>query len=354
MNRACLVVAVLITVSCEGDRPSPLPRSPTGPTGPMEPPAPRAPVITDFAVQELPPRIGPGESARVQAIARFSDGSERDVAAEATWTSTQPTIATVEAGVVTGRALGRVTIQARYESRTSTLEMVIQPAGTFSLFGLITEPGPVTVDAATVALEESPNQVTSDRYGHFELFGVSGRVTVRASKPGYRDDRRRLTVTEDQGLELQIRPLMAPTSIAGNYRVTLAISPSCAIVPDDQKARTYTAVIEQTGAFIQIRLGDANFGVDQPRNTFQGKVTGSTVTFEWGEPYYYYYYHYGGIQEILPGGQILTIFGQMQTQSAQTMSGNLVGMFSLRENNNRTRTRTCSTSDSTVVFTRTR
>ena len=50
--------------------------------------------------------------AQVKAVARFTDGSERDVTAEARWTSSQPQIATVDAGVITGHALGRTGIRA--------------------------------------------------------------------------------------------------------------------------------------------------------------------------------------------------------------------------------------------------
>ena len=140
---------------------------------------------------------------------------------------------------------------------------MIKPEGTFVLSGNITEPGPVNIGMATVAVLGGPlNQVTANSFGFYELFGVSGTLTLRVSKPGYRDETRTLTVTQDQTLDVQIRPISAPTNVAGIYSVTLTISPSCSIVPDDQKTRTYTATIGQDMARLDVQLGDANFVAD--------------------------------------------------------------------------------------------
>ena len=291
----------------------------------------------------------------VKAVARFSDGSERDVTADARWTSTQPEIATVDAGVITGQALGRTLIRVTYLSRSASLAMLIKPEGTFILQGSITEPGPVNVGTATVAVLSGPSQrqVTADSSGFYELIGVTGMLTLRVSKPGYRDETRTLSVTQDQTFDVQIRPISAPTSVAGTYGVRLTISPSCSIVPNDQKTRTYTATIAQDMARLSVKLGDANFvaGPNGEMNSFTGTVFGSTVTFNWGDGGYYYYYYDGTsqVQETLQGGQILGIWGKLVVAAGQTLSGNLVGGFSFRDGN---RTSRCSATDNSVVFTR--
>jgi hypothetical protein len=139
--------------------------------------------------------------------------------------------------------------------------------------------------------------------------------------------------------------------VAGIYPLTLTISPSCAIVPNDQKTRTYTAAIGQNEALLRIELGDANFVTSggRARNAFSGRVFGNMVTFDWGNGYYAFYYG-ADVQEILPGGQILGIWGSMTTSaSAQTIAGTLVGGFTFREGNS---TRGCSAADTQVVFTR--
>jgi hypothetical protein len=342
MNRACLaVISVLITVSCGGDKPLPVPTTPTA-----------TPVLTSFLIQGPAPTVGPGQMAQLRAVARYSDGSERDVRTDAIWTSSQPQIATVDAGVIAGQALGRVVIRATYMSRSASLTVVVKPEGTFILTGNITEPGPVSVGSATVTVLGGPmNQVTANSFGFYEVFGVSGTVTLRVSKPGYRDETRTLTVTQDQRVDFGIRPISGPTPVAGIYRLTLTISPSCALVPDDQKTRIYTAAIGQEEARLRIQLGDANFVPDRgaEKNIFNGKVVGSTVTFDWGDGYYAFYYG-TSVQEILPGGRILGIWGTMVAPAAtQTISGTLVGGFTIREGN---RTDGCSASDNRVVFTR--
>ena len=346
MNRAYLVsIAVLIAAACEGDTKLPGPTTPT--------PTPE-PSLASLVIQG-PLTVGPRQTAQLKAVARFSDGSERDVTPDARWTSSQAAIATVDAGVIMGQALGRAQIRATYVSRSASLSMVIKPEGTFVLAGNITEPGPVNIGMATVAvLGGTLNQVTANSQGFYELFGVSGTLSLRVSKPGYRDETRTLSVTQDQTFDVQIRPISSPTRVAGTYSVILTISPSCSIVPDDQKTRTYTATIAQDMARVTVQLGDAKFVAESGRekNSFNGTVFGSTVTFDWGDgSFYYYYYNLYHVQEILPGGQILGIWGKLVAPAAPTISGNLVGGFSFRAGTGG-RTSTCSATDNTVVFTR--
>ena len=71
MKRACLaVISVLMAVACGGDE-----SVPTTPTV----------NAFSFAIQGPPPTVGPGQMAQLKAVARSTDGSERDVTAEARW-----------------------------------------------------------------------------------------------------------------------------------------------------------------------------------------------------------------------------------------------------------------------------
>ena len=341
MSRTRVTLAcILIALACGSDK-SPIPTGST-PTA----------FVSSFVIQGPTPTIGPGETGQVKAVARFSDGTERDVTADAVWSSTQAQIATVEGGLITGRALGRTSIRATYQSRNAVLNIVIRPAGTFIVNGTVREPGPLNVDAATVTVVGSPaGPVTTNFSGFYELFGVVGTVTIRVSKAGYLDLTTTVTVTGDQRLDLDITPAVNPTNVAGAYGVTLTISPACNAVPDEHKKRTYTATIQQTGARLQIQLSDAKFVPERPpaeKNRFEGKVVGNTVTFDLGDSYSVFYY--GAIvQEVLPDGQILGIWGTMTTPAAPMMAGNLVGGFVFGQNN---RGPGCSTSDSRLVFTR--
>ena len=124
-------------------------------------------------------------------------------------------------------------------------------------------------------------------------------------------------------------------------------------MPDDLKTRTYTATIGQDMAKVTVRLGGAKFVVESgmEKNSFNGTVFGSTVTFDWGQgSFYYYSYNIYHVQEILPDGQILGIWGKLVAQAAQTISGNLVGGFNISGGNG-ARNRPCSATDNRVVFT---
>jgi len=344
MTRVCLVVTCLVVaVACGGDKSSPVPTFPSSST--------RTAIVSTLAFQGPAPVIGPGETGQVKLLARFSDGSERDVTADATWASTQPQIATVEPGVIKGVALGRTTIRATYMNRNASLNLVIQPAGTFIVSGNITEPVLVVVPIATVtALSGGADLATTTSFGTYELFGISGTVTLRVSSPGYVTETKTLTVTQNVRVDVEIKPVVAPASVGGTYSMTLTISPSCSIVPADQRTRTYTATITQNSAQLSIRLSGANFvrsGAVE-KSSFGGKISGSAMTLDFGDGYYVFYY--GAIvQEMLPGGQILGIWGTMRATAGATMSGDLAGGFTYRENN---RTAGCSASDNRLTFTR--
>jgi hypothetical protein len=123
----------------------------------------------------------------------------------------------------------------------------------------------------------------------------------------------------------------------------LTISPSCSVVPDDLKSRTYTATITQDKARIGVELSDANFS-SSINSRFSGRVSGSTLTFEISDPYYYS----PRVLEIVSANQVLGIWGTMVAPTTQPISGNLVGGFTFPNPGSRG----CSASDSRLVFTR--
>ena len=350
MKRACLAaISILVVVACGSDSqfiPSPY----TGPTDPTTPVIPANLLSVTFSPSA--PTVGPGETSQIKAIGHFSNQPDRDVTSEATWTSSQPQIATVGAGQLTGVALGRVQIRATYGGRVASANLVIEPPGTFVLNGNITEPGPLAVGAATVSIvNDPPHQATANTSGFYELFGVSGTVTLRVSKQGYADQNVTVTVMQDQKLDVQIRPLAAPIAIAGTYRMTLTISPSCTAVPDDIKTRIYTALMAQDGPLVKVALSDANFG-SGGRNAFNGTVSGSTVTFQLGKLYGFYYYYGPTVRELLPDGQTLGIWGAMVATSSSpslSLTGNLTGGFTYQAGRT---TQSCTSATNGVVFTR--
>lgn len=340
MKRASLIaVSFLVTIGCNGDKVSTAPTAPTTPS---------IGLLLSPSVRTIPP----GQTAHLIATANYSDGSAKDVTSQATWTSSQPNVAVVSAGTVTGVALGSVVIRVNFERWSASMTIVIEPNGTFSLTGKVTEPGGVAVNGAAVEVVSGPpNQVTTNNGGFYQLFGVGGTANVRVSKTDYFDELRTVTMSADRTLDVEITPRAVPTDVAGTYRATFTASASCASPPADLKTRTYTARIDQDGARLLITLSGASFVT--MKNTFQGNVFGNTVTFNIGSDGFYDYAYYGAtIRELLPSGQILGILGTMTaTATPQTISGPVSGRFTVTLKTDGFVT-SCSQNDNRVVFTR--
>jgi hypothetical protein len=343
MKRTPLVaVSFLLTFGCNGDT---VPTSP--PTTPVVPVATSVSVSLSPIVQTIPP----GQTARLTATARYTDGSTKDVTSQATWTSSQVNVATVSGGAITGIALGRTTIRVNFERWSTSMTIVIAPDGTFILTGKVTEAGGIAVGGATVErIDGVPNQVITNSAGAYEVFGIGGTAILRFGKTGYFDERRSVTMSANQSLDVEMTPRVAPASVAGTYRVTFTASASCKALPADLRTRTYTARIDQDAASLRVTLSDASFvGI---RNTFVGKVYGDSVTFDVGVGDFYYIYYGGVIQERLPSNQILSIFGPITASVApSSISGTFVGGFALSTSGSG-RPTSCSANDNQVVFTR--
>jgi hypothetical protein len=343
MKRASLIAAsFLLTLACNGDK---VPTTPA--TTPSIPPVTSVGISVSPLVQTIPP----GQTVRLIATARYSDGSTKDVTSQATWFSSQSAVATVSAGAVTGVALGVVTIRVNFERWTSSMNIVIEPDGTFILSGKVTEAGGLAVGGATVeVISGTPNQTITNSGGFYRLFGVGGTSILRFGKTGYFDERRSVTMSADQSLDVEITPRSAPAAVAGTYGLTVTASASCTILPAELKTRTYTARIDQDAARLMVTLSGASFV--SMHNTFSGRVFGDAVTFDMGgSGIYYGFYYYGTLlQELLPSGQILGIFGTMTAPATpQSLSGTFGGGFTLKTGSTRT---SCAANDNRLVFTR--
>jgi uncharacterized protein YjdB len=70
-----------------------------------------------------------GASSQYAAVANLSNGTTENVTTTATWTSSNPDIATVSAsGVVTAMAEGTVAISATFDSVTGSAQAAVLPA----------------------------------------------------------------------------------------------------------------------------------------------------------------------------------------------------------------------------------
>jgi trimeric autotransporter adhesin len=91
---------------------------------------------TLVSIAIIPGNVAIGKSKTLQLIATgtYSDGTQQDVTATATWTTSQPTIASVNSGgMVAGLTAGSAQIFAAYEGVTGTDAVTVQPATLVSI-----------------------------------------------------------------------------------------------------------------------------------------------------------------------------------------------------------------------------
>lgn len=83
------------------------------------------PVLTSISVIPATLSVAATEIEALVATATFDDASTEDVTAEATWSSSDPTKATVASGFVTGIAAGSSTVTASYNGQTDTCAVTV-------------------------------------------------------------------------------------------------------------------------------------------------------------------------------------------------------------------------------------
>ena len=117
IRRRHLVVStigvLLLYLSCDSDRSSPLP------TPGQPPPTPPAPAVVRLEIIG-PSEIAPGESVQLIVNATKSDGSVEDVTAQSLFSpNTSPVLELTVRGLATGKANGQVFVNARFGTRNA-------------------------------------------------------------------------------------------------------------------------------------------------------------------------------------------------------------------------------------------
>ncbi len=82
-------------------------------------------LFSDLAIRSPSGALHVGDLQNLQLIERLSDGTERDVAAMATWKSSDPTVLTVQAGAVSVLTNGSALISANWETHPASLPLTI-------------------------------------------------------------------------------------------------------------------------------------------------------------------------------------------------------------------------------------
>jgi len=101
--------------------------------------SPPPPQLTSLTLTPSGIAIAQGATQPFLAIANFSDGSNQDVTSGATWTSSDPTVATIDAnGVALGISQGNVFISASFQGISSAVALSVSA---ITLTGIAVNPG---------------------------------------------------------------------------------------------------------------------------------------------------------------------------------------------------------------------
>ncbi len=136
------------------------------------------PTVASLSIVGNLPLTAVGQTIALTAIARFADGSTRDVTNEATWTSSDLSVVTVSgSGVVTATGLGSTIIQATFANRSGFTNVQVTPLGTFVVAGRVRDPGQgqsagLGVPGFTVRDVTAGGVTTTDASGDYSLAGV--------------------------------------------------------------------------------------------------------------------------------------------------------------------------------------
>ncbi|MCS3917381.1 lactocepin [Caldanaerobacter subterraneus subsp. tengcongensis MB4] len=115
------------------------------------------PVLENITVQPSSIEIKVGDTAKLTVTAYYSDGTTKDITANAQYTF-DPNIVSVDKGVVKGLKAGQTTITVSYNDKSAEVKVTVKekeitppPGG-----GIIPPPAPVTPPASTEQPKETP------------------------------------------------------------------------------------------------------------------------------------------------------------------------------------------------------
>ena len=358
MRRASLGVSLVLIgllAACGDDPQSPTQPSPRPNTAPPGPTPPAQLSITSCRL-EGPDSIQPGQSAQFTAIARYSDGSSRDVTTEVPWSSADQSVLLVtDTGIAVARGIGDVELQATVSATcTAQRQVLVLPAGRFWLQATVLD-DQVTTSLLGVRVEVASGPsagvaATTDWNGNAKLLGVAQDAEIRFSKDGYEPIVQ--TVHFDglrRWVRLQMKPSEVRIDLAGRYQLTIS-SGSCeggGSIPDAARTRTYTARMWNAGLRIQAQLSGASFALGQclmlmercaapTGNVFTGQTQMRDARFtlvEYTPPWDWNDGIYPDLAESIPGIGLLSISGNaLVSPTADGFSGTLDGTFAIYDN----------------------
>jgi hypothetical protein len=271
----------------------------------------------------------------------MSDGTSQDATTRAIWFSSSPSVLSIdESGVATAHERGDTRISATFANRVSTKEVVVVPAGSYRLTGLIMEsnsPVAPLVDALVEVVAGTGAGLSTRTFadGRYRLYGVGGDIRLRVIKDGYQPRDLQVSVTDHATQDIELALVNLRQDFSGTYTMTITAAAACRDeLPEAIMARTYAAELTQNGALVEARLSGASFHLSHSGrgDNFRGRVQPDGLAI-WLTPHAYKYYGYASypdIAEKLPEGRYFAVEGSLVLRGSRAqLSGALTGTFKL-------------------------
>ena len=318
--RGAVTLAVAFVAACGGSTTT------TQPSPPTPAASPTGATLTDLRV-DGPASVPPGGSAQYTATATYSDGSSRNVTADAKWTSTNDSVLSVTpAGGMTTHVTGFADVVATLGTRSHSREVVVVPEGRYLVKAFASE-DQVTAMIYGVRVEVVSGPAaglaaTTDWDGLALLVGVPTDAQLRFTKDGYDPAVQSVHVSNNWAeVRVQMLSSAARPSLPGGYQLTISSAP-CAdgtVLPEQVRTRVYGARIWNAGARVMVELDAANFALQfcpicgetrGNRFTGQAEVLDARFTLEdYAAPFDWNAGVYPNVVERLPDGRLLVIAG---------------------------------------------
>ncbi len=293
------------------------------------------PVTTNRIDIGGPGSVAPGQTVQFTATAHRVDGTTADITSTANWRSFRPPVLTITAtGMATGVTPGDSNIQVTNQV-SAVREIVVVPAGTFRLVGLVAESDNTAVGVGGAQVEvvgASPAlSVMTGQDGRYRLYGVPPTAAIRVTKAGYQPVTQTVSLSDHQTQNFTLTPTAPRADFAGTYTLTISAADQCRErLPEEVWTRRYVARVTQAGPLLDVSLSGGSFVVDANGigDGFQGRIEPGRVLFTLDYGDFDYYRIWPDIVEEINPSLYLAMWGAVSAAvTPGNLSGNMNGTF---------------------------
>jgi hypothetical protein len=262
--------------------------------------------ITRISIQG-PDTLTPGSTAAYTVIGHRSDGSAQTLNERTQWFSSSQEVLSVDAtGRATAHTSGDTRLSAQIPAFFAGRDIIVVPAGTYRLTGLVTEnqSGGAPVGNARVEVRADGAlalSTTTGVDGRYRFHGVVGDIELRVTKDGYQSGTTGVFVREHLSHNLELSTAEPRRDASGTYVLKIVAARSCReLLEESLRSRTYSARISHEGVAVDVRLSGAAFAVTPlgRGDRFTGRMEPAGITFTLA-PHISSYYGYAQYPNIV-------------------------------------------------------